>query len=150
MDSFENLTLVEMTKKILEEENDYYNTKTIEFDILEQFLLTVEDYLYKQKEVSCLSFCSGIYGTLMGKIKEHIILDENIKQTIDDIFYNSIDEIKDKICLSITQEENYNEVFHILFLLVVYHTYLQAKKNKNDKERITNYKLLKKVWLDLV
>ena len=38
----------------------------------------------------------------------------------------------------------------ILFLLVVYHTYLQAKKNKNDKERITNYKLLKKVWLDLV
>ena len=150
MDSFENLTLVEMTKKILEEENDYYNTKTIEFDILEQFLLTVEDFLYKQKEVSCLSFCSGIYGTLMGKIKEHIILDENVKQTIDDIFYNSIDEIKDKICLSITQEENYNEVFHILFLLVVYHTYLQAKKNKNDKERITNYKLLKKVWLDLV
>ena len=150
MDSFENLTLVEMTKKILEEENDYYNTKTIEFDILEQFLLTVEDFLYKQKEVSCLSFCSGIYGTLMGKIKEHIILDKNVKQTIDDIFYNSIDEIKDKICLSITQEENYNEVFHILFLLVVYHTYLQAKKNKNDKERITNYKLLKKVWLDLV
>ena len=150
MDSFENLTLVEMTKKILEEENDYYNTKTIEFDILEQFLLTVEDFLYKQKEVSCLSFCSGIYGTLMGKIKEHIILDKNVKQTIDDIFYNSIDEIKDKICLSITQEENYNEVFHILFLLVVYHTYLQAKKNKNVKERITNYKLLKKVWLDLV
>ena len=150
MDSFENLTLVEMTKKILEKENDYYNTKTIEFDILEQFLLTVEDFLYKQKEVSCLSFCSGIYGTLMGKIKEHIILDKNVKQTIDDIFYNSIDEIKDKICLSITQEENYNEVFHILFLLVVYHTYLQAKKNKNDKERITNYKLLKKVWLDLV
>tara|TARA_B100000927_G_scaffold215648_1_gene175949 strand:+ start:739 stop:1191 length:453 start_codon:yes stop_codon:yes gene_type:complete len=150
MDSFENLTLVEMTKKILEKENDYYNTKTIEFDILEQFLLTVEDFLYKQKEVSCLSFCSGIYGTLMGKIKEHIILDKNVKQTIDDIFYNSIDEIKDKICLSITQEENYNEVFHILFLLVVYHTYLQAKKNKNVKERITNYKLLKKVWLDLV
>ena len=105
MDSFENLTIVEMNKKILEKENDYYNTKTIEFDILEQFLLTVEDFLYKQKEVSCLSFCSGIYGTLMGKIKEHIILDKNVKQTIDDIFYNSIDEIKDKISFQLHKKK---------------------------------------------
>ena len=150
MDSFENLTLVELTKKILEEENDYYNTKTIEFDILEQFLLTVENFLYEQKEISCLSFCSGIYGTLMGKIKDHIILDKNKKQTIDDIFYNTMDEIKDKICLSITPEDNYNKVFHILFLILIYHTYLQAKINKNDEERIKNYKILKKVWLELV
>ena len=49
-----------------------------------------------------------------------------------------------------TPEDNHNKVFHILFLILIYHTYLQAKITKNDKERTENYKILKQVWLDLV
>lgn len=150
MDSFDNFNLVEMTQYLLENDDYYSNIKTIKFDILEQFLLIVEHFLDEQEEISCLSFCSGIYGTFMGKIKDHIILDKNKKQTIDDIFYNTMDELKDKIYLSITPEDKYNEIFHILFLILIYHTYLQAKINNNDKERIKNYKILTKVWLELV
>ena len=150
MDSFENLTLFEMTEYLLETNDKYNTTKTKEFDILEQFLLIVENFLYKQKKISCLSFCSGIYGTFIGKIKDHIILDTNKKQTIDDIFYATMDEIKDIICHYKTPEDNHNKVFHILFLILIYHTYLQAKITKNDKERTENYKILKQVWLDLV
>ena len=149
MDSIEKLMLVEMTE-YLKNNNNNNNLELLEFDILEQFLLVVENFLYNQKEISCLSFCSGIYLTLMGKIKDHIILDKNKKQTIDDIFYNTMDEIKDKILNYITPEDNYNKVFHILLLILIYHSWLQAKKNKNDKERIENYKLLKNIWLDLL
>ena len=61
-----------------------------------------------------------------------------------------MDEIKDIICHYKTPEDNHNKVFHILFLILIYHTYLQAKITKNDKERTENYKILKQVWLDLV
>ena len=119
------------------------------FDILNEFLYIIANYLEGKSDISCLEFCSGIYLNLLGCIEDNL-LNANTFSNKDDMFYNVVEEIKYLIDEYVSKEENYDNEFKILYIIILYHEWVQAIKMNNAEERNQYFILLYKSWEDWV
>tara|TARA_B100000989_G_scaffold212237_1_gene161195 strand:+ start:361 stop:873 length:513 start_codon:yes stop_codon:yes gene_type:complete len=150
----EDLTLSNLIEDIssIDEDflnEDFLNKNNYKVDILDEFLRIIDNVLEDRTSMNCLEFCSSIYLNILGSI-EHYTIDKSKYINTNQIFYFIIDELKHLLSSVVVDGDDYFDLYAILYLILVYHEWLNSKKNNNRKRQIKYYKMIIESWNDLI
>jgi len=145
----EDLTLSNLIEDISFLNEDFLNENNYKVDILDEFLRIIDNVLEDRTSMNCLEFCSSIYLNILGSI-EHYTIDKSKYINTNQIFYFIIDELNYHLSLIVDEDEDELDLFTILYLILVYHEWLNSKKQNNREKQRKYYKMIIKSWNDLI
>ena len=145
----EDLTLSNLIEDISSLNEAFLNENNYQVDILDEFLRIIYNVLEDRTSMDCLEFCSSIYLNLLGSI-EHYTIDRSKYKNTNQIFYFIIDELKYLLSSLVVEGDDHFDLYAILYLILVYHEWLNSKKNNNRQNQIKYYNMIIESWTELI
>ena len=145
----EDLTLSNLIEDISSLHEDFLNENNYQVDILDEFLRIIDNVLEDRTSMDCFEFCSSIYLNILGSI-EHYTIDKSKYINTNQIFYFIIDELNYHLSLMVDEKDELFDLFTILYLILVYHEWINSKKQNNRDKQRKYFKMIVQSWNDLI
>lgn len=145
----EDLTLSNLIEDISSLNEAFLNENNYQVDILDEFLRIINDILEDINSIDCLEFCSSIYLNILGSM-EHYTVDRSKFKNKNQVFYFIIDELNYHLSLMVDEKDELFDLFTILYLILVYHEWINSKKQNNRDKQHKYFKMIVQSWNDLI